>query len=99
MGPVNVPSRLRSVRPSPSEGIRDGLGGTASFTARASMVRVHPARGIADVVSPLFNGLPASYVPLTGLAAILFFLVAFNMGEWREGPELLRMTRTDVGVG
>jgi SulP family sulfate permease len=94
------------------------------------------AQGIANVVSPLFGGLPAtgaiartatnirsgartpvagmvhaltllaivlfaaplaSYVPLTVLAAILF-LVAFNMGEWHEIPELLRLTRTDVVV-
>jgi SulP family sulfate permease len=94
------------------------------------------AQGIANVVSPLFGGLPAtgaiartatnirsgartpvagmthsltllaivlfaaplaSYVPLTVLAAILF-LVAFNMGEWHEIPELLRLTKTDVGV-
>ena len=94
------------------------------------------AQGVANVVSPLFGGLPAtgaiartatnirsgartpvagmvhaltllaivlfaaplaSYVPLTVLAAILF-LVAFNMGEWHEIPELLRLTKTDVGV-
>jgi SulP family sulfate permease len=94
------------------------------------------AQGVANVISPLFGGLPAtgaiartatnirsgartpvagivhaltllaivlfaaplaSYVPLTVLAAILF-LVAFNMGEWHEIPELLRLTKTDVTV-
>jgi SulP family sulfate permease len=39
----------------------------------------------------------ASYVPLTVLAAILF-LVSYNMGEWHEIPELLRLTKTDVAV-
>jgi SulP family sulfate permease len=94
------------------------------------------AQGIANVVSPLFGGLPATgaiartatnirsgartpvagmihaatlllivlcaaplaqYVPLTVLAAILF-LVAYNMGEWHEIPDLLRLTKTDVSV-
>ena len=94
------------------------------------------AQGVANVVSPLFGGLPATgaiartatnirsgartpvagmihaatlllvvlvaaplaqYVPLTVLAAILF-LVAWNMGEWLEVPDLLRLTRTDVAV-
>ncbi|MGE0043997.1 MAG: SulP family inorganic anion transporter [Vicinamibacterales bacterium] len=94
------------------------------------------AQGLANVVSPLFGGLPATgaiartatnvraggrtpvagvvhaltlvavllvgaplaaYVPLSVLAAILF-VVAWNMGEWHEIPELLRLTFTDIGV-
>jgi SulP family sulfate permease len=94
------------------------------------------AQGVANVVSPMFGGLPATgaiartatnirsggrtpvagmihaatllaivlvaaplaqYVPLTVLAAILF-LVAWNMGEWHELPDLLRLTKTDVTV-
>ena len=94
------------------------------------------AQGVANVVSPLFGGLPATgalartatnirsgarspvagmihaltllgvllfgaglagYVPLPVLAAILF-LVAYNMGEWREIPQIWRQTYTDVIV-
>jgi SulP family sulfate permease len=39
----------------------------------------------------------ARFIPLGILAAILF-VVAYNMGEWREIPELLRLTKTDVTV-
>jgi sulfate permease, SulP family len=94
------------------------------------------AQGVANVVSPLFGGLPATgaiartatsirsgartpvagivhavtllvvllaaaplagHIPLAVLAAILM-VVAWNMGEWHEIPELLRLTRTDISV-
>src|SRR5688572_4834270 len=94
------------------------------------------AQGVANIVSPLFGGLPATgalartatnirsgartpvagvihaltllgillygarlaaFVPLPVLAAILF-LVAWNMGEWREIPEILKHTYADILV-
>jgi SulP family sulfate permease len=94
------------------------------------------AQGLANIVSPLFGGLPATgaiartatnirsggrtpvagivhaltllaillvaaplagAIPLAVLAAILF-VVAWNMGEWREIPQLLRLTKTDISV-
>ncbi|HWZ84061.1 MAG TPA: SulP family inorganic anion transporter [Terriglobales bacterium] len=94
------------------------------------------AQGFANVVSPMFGGLPAtgaiartatnirsgaqspvagmihaltllaillfaapvvSFVPMAVLAGILM-VVAYNMGEWREIPSLLKLTRTDVSV-
>jgi SulP family sulfate permease len=94
------------------------------------------AQGVANIVSPLFGGLPATgaiartatnirsgaqspvagvvhaltllsillvaaplarYIPLAVLAAILM-VVAYNMGDWGEIPELLRLTKTDVMV-
>ena len=94
------------------------------------------AQGVANIVSPLFGGLPATgaiartatnirsgaqtpvagmlhavtllvvllfaaplaaHVPLPVLAAILF-VVARNMGEWAEIPELLKHGYTDVAV-
>jgi len=94
------------------------------------------AQGVANVVSPLVGGLPATgaiartatnirsgartpiaglvhaitllvilllaaplagAVPLAVLAAILL-VVAWNMGDWAEIPELLRLTKTDVAV-
>jgi SulP family sulfate permease len=94
------------------------------------------AQGIANVVSPMFGGLPAtgaiartatnirsgaktpiagmihaltllaillfasklvSFVPMAVLAGILM-VVSYNMGEWREIPSLLKLTKTDVSV-
>jgi SulP family sulfate permease len=93
-------------------------------------------QGVANIVSPLFGGLPATgaiartatnirsgartpvagminavtlllillfaaplarYIPLSVLAAILF-VVAYNMGEWQEIPELLKLSRLEVGT-
>ena len=39
----------------------------------------------------------ASYVPLATLAAVLF-VVAYNMGEWREIATILRLSKTDIAV-
>jgi sulfate permease, SulP family len=39
----------------------------------------------------------AANIPLAVLAAILL-VVAYNMGEWGEIPELLRMSKTDITV-
>jgi SulP family sulfate permease len=93
-------------------------------------------QGVANIVSPMFGGLPAtgalartatniragaqspvagmihaltllcillfatplvSHVPLAVLAGILM-VVAYNMGEWREIPQLLKLTKTDISV-
>jgi SulP family sulfate permease len=94
------------------------------------------AQGVANIVSPLFGGLPATgaiartatnirsgaqspvsgmihavtllcvllfaaplarFIPLGVLAAILF-VVSYNMGEWREIPNILKLTKSDVAV-
>jgi len=94
------------------------------------------AQGIANLVSPLVGGLPATGaiartatsirsgarspaagmihaltllailcfatplakdVPLAALSAILF-VVAWNMGEWAEIPEILKLSRSDISV-
>src|SRR5437764_1575624 len=93
-------------------------------------------QGVANIVSPMFGGLPAtgaiartatnirsgaqspiagmihaltllcvllfaaplaSYIPMAALAGILL-IVAYNMGEWREIPQLLKLTKTDLSV-
>jgi SulP family sulfate permease len=93
-------------------------------------------QGVANIVSPLFGGLPATgaiartatnirsgaqtpvagmihsltllcvvlfaaplvkFVPMAVLAGILM-VVAYNMGEWREIPQLLKLTKTDLSV-
>jgi SulP family sulfate permease len=48
--------------------------------------------GILLVAAPL-----ARFIPLATLAAVLF-VVAWNMGEWREIGGVLRMTRADIAV-
>ena len=94
------------------------------------------AQGVANIVSPLFGGIPATgaiartatnirsgaltpvagmvhaltllaillvaaplarFVPLATLAAVLF-VVAYNMGEWKEIGSILRLSRTDIAV-
>ncbi len=93
-------------------------------------------QGVANIISPMFGGLPATgaiartatniragavspvagmihaltllcvllfaaplvgHVPLAVLAGILM-VVAYNMGEWREIPQLLKLTKTDISV-
>jgi SulP family sulfate permease len=93
-------------------------------------------QGVANILSPLFGGLPAtgaiartatnirsgaktpvagmihaltlvcvlvfaahltSYIPMAALAGILM-VVAYNMGEWREIPQLLKLTKTDISI-
>jgi sulfate permease, SulP family len=94
------------------------------------------AQGIANVVSPMFGGLPATgaiartatnirsgartpmsgiihaftllmvllvaapaarFIPLAGLAGILL-VVSYNVGDWGEIPELLKLTKMDISV-
>ena len=93
-------------------------------------------QGIANIISPLFGGLPATGaiartatnvrsgaktpvagmihaltllaiilfaaplvkdVPLAALASILM-IVAYNMGDWEEIPEILKLSAADIGV-
>lgn len=93
-------------------------------------------QGIANIISPLFGGLPstgaiartatnvksgartpvagmihalvlllivlvaaplAKYIPMSVLAAILL-VVSYNMGEWKEIPDILRVSRADAAV-
>ena len=93
-------------------------------------------QGVANVLSPLFGGLPATgaiartatnirsgaktpvagmihaltllaiilfaaplarFIPLSVLAAILL-VVSYNMGEWKEIPELLKLSRLEIAT-
>ena len=45
----------------------------------------------------LFASKLVSYVPMAVLAGILM-VVSYNMGEWREIPQLLKLTKTDISV-
>jgi len=94
------------------------------------------AQGVANILSPLFGGLPATgaiartatniragakspvsgivhsftllavllfaaplarFIPLAVLSAILM-VVCYGMGEWHEVPEILKLSRLEIGV-
>jgi len=58
----------------------------------AGMIHALSLLGILLVAAPL-----ARFVPLGTLAAVLF-VVAYNMGEWREIPSILRLGKADKAV-
>jgi SulP family sulfate permease len=114
---------------------------TAVVSDRMSGTKHNPSvelvgQGLANIMSPLFGGLPATgaiartatnirsgaktpvagmvhaltllaivlfaaplarFIPLSVLAAILL-VVSYNMGEWREIPELLKLTPLEIGT-
>jgi sulfate permease, SulP family len=61
-------------------------------TPVSGLVHAVTLLGILLALAPV-----ASYVPLATLAAVLF-VVAYNMGEWREIPEIWRLDWTDKSV-
>src|SRR5450631_918785 len=114
---------------------------TAVVSDRMSGTKHNPnvelvGQGIANIMSPLFGGLPATgaiartatnirsgaktpvagmvhamtllaivlfaaplarFIPLSVLAAILL-VVSYNMGEWREIPELFKQSRFEIAA-
>ena len=81
-----------------------GLPATGALARTATNIRSgarSPLAGIAHAVTLaailLFGARYAAGVPLPVLAAILF-VVAWNMGEWREIREILKQTYADVLV-
>ena len=58
----------------------------------AGMVHALTLLGIILFAAPL-----AKFIPLGVLAAVLF-VVAYNMGEWREIPMILKQDRKDIAV-
>jgi sulfate permease, SulP family len=61
-------------------------------TPVAGMVHAITLIGILLVAAPL-----AKFIPLATLAAVLF-VVAYNMGEWREIGTILKLSRADIAV-
>jgi sulfate permease, SulP family len=61
-------------------------------TPVSGMVHALTLLGILMVAAPL-----ASYTPLATLAAVLF-VVAYNMGEWREIGAILSLSGADIAV-
>jgi SulP family sulfate permease len=61
-------------------------------TPVAGMIHALTLLAVLALAAPL-----ARFVPLAALAGILL-MVAYQMGEWREIPQLLKMSKADVAV-
>src|SRR6202521_4013882 len=81
-----------------------GLPATGAIARTATNIRSGAKTPVAGMIHALtllaillFASKLVSFVPLSVLAAILF-VVAYNMGEWREIPELLKLSRLEIGT-
>jgi sulfate permease, SulP family len=81
-----------------------GLPATGAIARTATNIRSGAQSPVAGMVHSLtllcillFAAPLVSYVPMAALAGILT-VVAYNMGEWREIPQLLKLTKTDISV-
>ena len=81
-----------------------GLPATGAIARTATNIRSGAKTPVAGMVHALtllaimlFAAPHARFIPLSVLAAILF-VVAYNMGEWREIPELLKLSRLEIGT-
>ena len=81
-----------------------GLPATGAIARTATNIRSGAQSPIAGIIHALtllcillFAAPLVSYVPMAALAGILM-VVAYNMGEWREIPQLLRLTKTDISI-
>jgi sulfate permease, SulP family len=81
-----------------------GLPATGAIARTATNIRAGAQSPVAGMIHALtllcvllFAAPLASYIPMAALAGILM-VVAYNMGEWREIPQLLRLTKTDISV-
>jgi sulfate permease, SulP family len=81
-----------------------GIPATGAIARTATNIRsgaLTPVAGMVHAVTLLAVLLAAAplarFVPLATLAAVLF-VVAYNMGEWREIGAILRLSKTDIAV-
>jgi len=81
-----------------------GLPATGAIARTATNIRAGAQSPIAGMIHAitllcvvLFASRLVSYVPMAVLAGILM-IVSYNMGEWREIPQLLKLTKTDISV-
>lgn len=81
-----------------------GLPATGAIARTATNIRSGGKTPVAGMVHALtllaivvFAAPLATFIPLTVLAAILL-VVSYNMGEWQEIPELLKLSRLEVGT-
>jgi SulP family sulfate permease len=81
-----------------------GLPATGAIARTATNIRCGartPVAGMIHAITLLaivmFAAPWARFIPLPALAAILF-VVSYKMGEWREIPELLKLSKLDMGT-
>jgi SulP family sulfate permease len=81
-----------------------GLPATGAIARTATNIRSGAQSPVAGIIHALtllcillFAAPLVSYVPMAALAGILM-MVAYNMGEWLEIPQLLKLTKTDISI-
>jgi SulP family sulfate permease len=81
-----------------------GLPATGAIARTATSIRSGAKSPVAGMVHALtllailvFAAPLARFIPLSVLAAILM-VVAYNMGEWKEIPQMLKLSRSDISV-
>jgi len=81
-----------------------GLPATGAIARTATNIRSGAQSPLAGMIHALtllclllFASRVVSYVPMAVLAGILM-IVSYNMGEWREIPQLFKLTKTDISV-
>ncbi|HTP68616.1 MAG TPA: SulP family inorganic anion transporter [Dongiaceae bacterium] len=81
-----------------------GLPATGAIARTATNVRSGAKTPVAGIIHALtllavilFAARWVSNVPLAALASILI-MVAYNMGDWAEIPEILKLTKADIAV-
>ena len=81
-----------------------GLPATGAIARTATNIRSGAQSPIAGIIHALtllcvvlFAAPLVKFVPMAVLAGILM-VVSYNMGEWREIPQLLKLTKTDISV-
>jgi SulP family sulfate permease len=81
-----------------------GLPATGAIARTATSIRSGAQSPVAGMIHSLtllcvllFAAPLVSYVPMSVLAGILM-IVSYNMGEWREIPQLLKLTKTDISI-
>jgi sulfate permease, SulP family len=136
LGPAMTVAMLGAIESLMSAVVSDRMSNSTRIGDRHNPNVELVAQGVANIVSPMFGGLPAtgaiartatniragartpvagmihaltllaillfasklvSFVPMAVLAGILI-VVSYNMGEWREIPSLLKLTKTDMCV-
>jgi SulP family sulfate permease len=81
-----------------------GLPATGAIARTATNIRSGARTPVAGMIHALtllmvllFAAPAAKFIPLAALAAILL-VVSYNMGEWGEIPELLKLSRLEVAT-
>ena len=81
-----------------------GLPATGAIARTATNIRSGATSPVAGMIHSLtllaiivFAAPLAKFIPLSVLAAILF-VVSYNMGEWGEIPQILKLSKLEIGT-